>query len=468
MGGSLAVARRDWSWAAIAVVCATAGAVVPLFPPLAAVPFAAVAVAALLMSPIARGTFVVLGGIVAFQSSEGLGALKAAYLLGVGLACVGALLNLRSIPSALRRALTPIVIASGGLVLVTLASIIPALEQGATLEDWMRDASTYLLLALVPLFAVDLSNAAPRNIVRLLVIAGGAATVSFSVSWLERRGLASVSLDSFALSSIMLAAAFFAFAVASAFAAPRRRLLWLVTVAIAATLILVTGTRSGFMLLAAPLVIVLVPRFASLERFRELALGAAVVVALIALLFVSSGQLFPLERERVQERLTTGTTTVLRNPEFDASYRERQITTTLAWETFRSSPVVGVGPGHRFTYSVPYDSGSSRLRSPLVLDTALVTLAKFGLLGCIPIVFLLLGVFNFTHALLKRTRSRTALALTGYLGILALALVLASPFDDKGFSFALMMFLALGASEWRRAEGSSGHRATGTSGSAVR
>lgn len=470
MGTTLAAVRDDRSWLAIALACALAGAAVPLFPPLLLVPVAALVGAGLLVSPLARGAFVVMGGIVAFQSSEGLSAPKAVYMAGVAAAAVGALLSWRALSEPLRRTLMPILVASGALVLVTFASIVPALANGATPNDWMRDASTYLLLALAPLFALDLATATPRNIVRLLVVAGGVATITFSATWLRRRGLTELPLDEFALSSIMLAAAFFSFAVASAFTQQRRHV-WVFAVAVAATLVLITGTRSGLMLLIAPLLIVLVPGFTSPARVGQLAVGVVSVVGLIAVLLVASGRLFPTEQQRVQERIETTTATVLSDPTYDASYRERQVTTTLAWETFAAAPLVGVGPGHRFVYTVPYATGGSRLRDPLILDTALVTAAKFGLIGSAPLMLLVAGVMLFAWRLLRVTRSRTGLALVGYLGILAAALVLASPFDDKGFSFSLLMFLALGVSEWRRAEAEAeaeaDQPATGTPGSAL-
>ncbi len=63
----------------------------------------------------------------------------------------------------------------------------------------------------------------------------------------------------------------------------------------------------------------------------------------------------------------------------DGSYIERVNATRTAWESFRSSPLVGIGPGAAFTYA----AADGQVVITRNIDTPILLLARFGLVGLV-------------------------------------------------------------------------------------
>jgi len=130
------------------------------------------------------------------------------------------------------------------------------------------------------------------------------------------------------------------------------------------------------------------------------------------------------------------------NPGSDMSFQDRLTQTKLAWETFLTSPVVGVGPGYDFAWT---DTSGFRYDG-FSMDTPLIYLAKFGLIGLIPMLLFVAASLRLVLALWRRRQSTSSEFLTvgGYGIALGVTAILVSPMEDKGVAFALILLVGFG------------------------
>ncbi len=119
--------------------------------------------------------------------------------------------------------------------------------------------------------------------------------------------------------------------------------------------------------------------------------------------------------------------------------------TRIAWQSFLLAPLFGTGLGHEFSYM----ETPTREYRGLTMDTPVIVLAKFGVMGV-----LLSGVLAVAFFLLIRRMIHhggatwRALTLIGYGAVLLALIPLGWPPEDKGTAFALIFLLALAAIEW--------------------
>ena len=105
---------------------------------------------------------------------------------------------------------------------------------------------------------------------------------------------------------------------------------------------------------------------------------------------------------------------------------------------------MGTGPGYLYPSVVPGDPPA------FTLDTPLVTPAKFGLLGASIVVFLLAQAARAIGASRRLVgATQVGIALSGFGFIFVVDLPFGGFLEDKGFSIALMLFLALLAARGR-------------------
>jgi O-antigen ligase len=132
----------------------------------------------------------------------------------------------------------------------------------------------------------------------------------------------------------------------------------------------------------------------------------------------------------------------------DPSVRERVAQYRAAWQLTVSSPLVGVGPGHE----IEWVDVSGFPRHAFTADTPFVLPAKFGIIGTV-IVGLVVAAYGLYVADLVRRHSWTpeTLALFGFAVSICLGLPLGMPLEDKAFSFALVLLLAVAIANGRDA-----------------
>lgn len=427
-----------------------------------------------------RACLVVFGGLLTLQSSDRIDVAKLAYLLVAGIAfagCVIAVWRSRAEPQTV--AMRPWLVGSAVILGIVALSLPVAIFQGSTISNWFRDAAAYALLAAAPWLAIDLArSASTRLILGVGLVASLLSLASFAVVWIQRRQLADLPIDRLAFPSMTLGAAAYCIAIAFAVRSHgRTRVAWILLSMVIVATFLLTGTRTSFVLLAAPLAVVL---FDGWQRGRAaLRSGALPVVAQFAavamVLFVSLGGLqaglgltgaadpsvspgggppgpgaspgsggpapTPPRRD-LEDRFTTLDDIASGR---DESLRLRLEVTRLAWQVFMSSPLFGVGLGHEYTYQ----ASPTRSYTLLTLDTPAVVFSKFGALGLLLIAALVAPAWLIARALFKRSGSSwRLLTLIGYGAVLVALIPFGWPPDDKGTAFALVFLLALAASDW--------------------
>jgi O-antigen ligase len=399
--------------------------------------------APLLFSARARILFLVFGGLLIFQSAPELTPPKLYYLLGVTVAAAGALARRKQFRNdPLRRDFAPLFAASRAFAVLAVVSVFVSLAYDTPQKVWLRDASSYFLFAAAPLFAFDAYTAfGQRGLRRLIVVAGLAGSAAFAAHWLSSRHIVSIS-SAFGLPTFLLGAALFAYAMAVVLEGDRQRLRWLMLASAILAGLIATGTRSSLILLAVPIAIILGAR----RHFARRSVRFAIVIPAASLLVLIGVQFLirytSAHRDVLQERATllrhTGSSS-------DQSYVDRLAQTTAAWKVFKDSPVLGVGPGHAFTWVDP----TGLEKTVTVIDTPVEYLAKFGLLGLWPLVVLAVSVQRFLSRLRRRTGGRTIgqLAVVGLAGAFLSWWALGVPFDDKGFAIGFLLLLALALSE---------------------
>jgi hypothetical protein len=443
---SAASSQRWWLLAAVAAA-AVIGVQIPRYPWLVALVLLPIGALAISSSALARFSFFTFGGLLILQSSAGLGAPKLAYFAGCAVAFTFAFVRVQVLDEP---ALLPIRRAGVGLSLawaaLVLISFPVAMTNGSTPMDWLRDAIPYLLIAAVPYIALDVlvdlrRHPASPTPERMFVLYGFLASVGFFTNWVTKRGFAELGFEGLFFSTFAVPAAIFSFAVAGALSGPRHRTMWALLATAVLALVLLTGTRSSLILLAAPATVVLGQGGGLVRQIPRIVAYGIMIVAAGSVLYLLLPSSFGIDPAVIAERFLS-ITDLTGNSVAGQSFGERETVTGLTWEAWKSAPVFGLGPGHLYQWSVPFGTG---IASSFTLDSPLSVPAKFGALGLL-VYFLTLGglyaLQRYLNAFGPALRVQRDM-IRGFLAITICLSLLGSPIDDKGFSFALAFLLIL-------------------------
>jgi O-antigen ligase/polysaccharide polymerase Wzy-like membrane protein len=394
----------------------------------------------------------VFGGLLVLQSSDVLDLPKIAYLAVAVAATVG---SIYAVIKTGRSGALPnknLLLASALLLFFLFASLPIALAHGTPLAPWLRDAATYGLFGLAAVFAVDLGYSGSRRLIlTLFIIAGLLSTIGFTLEWMDRRNIMSLSLAWIPLPSGGLASALFVTASAFAFRSDRP-IPWAILAGLLLASFLLVGTRSRIPFIAVPIVLALISHG---TRWRNFLLPLAAIGLATALFFgVGTAALSvasspgddhvtgppPVDVGELGERIGS-VGTLVRHPARDPSFQERIAQTRAAWHVFVVSPITGTGPG----YEIEWTTFSGQRKSGYYLDTPVMELAKFGLVGLALGIVWVVAFARFIGDGLRRARaSPEVLALIGYAIILVYSVPLSPPTHDKGTAFSLIFLIALG------------------------
>jgi O-antigen ligase len=126
----------------------------------------------------------------------------------------------------------------------------------------------------------------------------------------------------------------------------------------------------------------------------------------------------------------------------DPSLAARVTTTKLAWTSFVSHPVVGVGLGNTWTFQLPYrtEAGYPPVVSKPTIDTPVESLAELGVAGAIGLLCVLLALGSYAW---RRSEQLPALTLVGVISIVFSYGFTTNPFNEKGLALTLMMLLGI-------------------------
>jgi hypothetical protein len=422
-------------------------------PRLVLLPAVLLAMLPLLLYARARILFLVFGGLFIFQSSSSLDAPKLLFLLGLTFSLAGAVLAARAAgDSSAAQDARPMYYASLAFAGLLAISLPVSMVEGTPHKSWLRDIAPYAIFAAAPLLAVDAQRAfSTRALRHLIILAGAAGTIAFTLRWLTLRGIVTVS-SKFGLPTLLLAGALFALAIAAALEGRAKRFQWLLLASVVLTMLLTTGTRSAGVLLAAPLVIV----FGARRHLARRVLRLAAIIPVVAVLIVFGVRGFvgatnangAALGSRIGLFFKTGSAS-------DQSYASRAVQADSAWKVFTHHPLLGQGPGALISWT----DASGAVQSGLSIDTPLSYLAKFGALGFFPLIVLVVGFVGVLRNVHRRCGRRTVaqFALLGFGAIVLAYSFLEVPFEEKGISSGLLLLLALVLSEASDGSGDGSH-----------
>lgn len=403
----------------------------------------------------------VAGGLLVFQSSDALDASKIIYMLltiVVVAAAIARLIGERTeiLAEPMLVAWLTVSMAFGSLLVISFPV---AASTGTPGTMWLRDAAPYAMFAFAPILAVDGRSLPRRFFVALLITGGLLAAVSFAVQWLGLRGILELPIERLILPTGIVAETLIAYAAARA-ALERSSARWIILGGTVLGLFFVTATRSTLLLAAIPIVVaVLAP---NARRWAPRVVGGTLGVAVSVLLLfsitvfyipqlidqvstaVGSGPIAPSASAETSRPNPIGDRiesigSAIKDPSSDASFAERLAQTRAAWDVFASRPIVGSGPGHL----IEWISASRGAQAGFTLDSPLLYVAKFGLLGIVALIWLA-AVFLSTVRRYRHDGPPIAfLTLAGFGTVFALAALLNSPFEDKGLSFATLLVLGV-------------------------
>ena len=325
-----------------------------------------VLIAAVLSAP-SRLVIVLGGGLLVFQSQT-LGPLKYGYL-AVALLCVGVSgLRLARSPDPVVATFRPLLGASAGLVALIGASALIAHSNGVLLDNWVRDALPYMLLAVLPVVGLDAGRDLSGRTTEIFIAALGLlGAAGMAVDWLHRRNVSSLEVGRVVLSLTSLVALGFALAMTRAAVGPHR-LRWLGLAAAIVTLMLTTGSRANLVVLFAALGVVGASKKARVSAVRAGAAIAVIVAAVAVLLPWLVGRVSN-DPQFLNDRISRALLVLNGQGSADLSYQARQQAYNLAMQQFHTHPWWGTGPGFL------YPDGA------FTLDTPALTIAKWGLVG---------------------------------------------------------------------------------------
>jgi O-antigen ligase len=429
----------------------------------------------------------VIAGLLVLQSSQSLDILKGAYLICAAVVFTsGVIAVFRKWSTPIYVILRPMLVPSFALIALLALSFPVALTHGTTFSAWLRDGATYGLFALGPIAGADAAETTSRRELTVLLVAVGVvAAVSFAIQWLGARDIVQFPIQHLVYPSGQIGAALLAYGAARATGADRSRLWWALLAGVVFAAFLVTGTRSSFLMFAGPLVIAFVVGrsriAASVSMLGATAAAAALAVAAFTGVLVLA-QLGAAPVGTAASPTLTGTTAGptagatagatagptagttagttaastprpdiivqrlgsafngLSTPGAGSSLQDRIAQTKAAWTTFLANPIFGTGPGH----SIAWSNYQGEAVSSYVLDTPLIFLSAFGLLGLLVLIGWMAGYVAVARTVLgTQGASVEWLAWVGFGASLLAALALTMPAEDKGTAFAIAILVAM-------------------------
>ena len=374
-------------------------------------------------SPNLRLWFVVFGAALVFQSSSGVSAPKLAYIAGLFLATA----------FALHEGTLPITrVALGTAALFGALTVMAVLRGNAPLLV-LRDGSNYFLLLVATPLAVHFGRrVSAATISRATVAVGLFGCYAFVAQWITNRGLGSlpaVGLPSNALLGLGMAVA------CTRVIDGRSPGRWgAVATAIVASALL-TGTRSLLLLMVIPLSCAVQVLRRSPQARRKAARSARTALVAIPIVLAVT---FPIaaaigvDTTAALDRIgTIGQASG--SSKLDASLLERQNAQRVTWEGFTADPLLGRGPGTMWR-SILYDGTA---KETLTLDTSVVILAKWGIIGALGVVVFLAAWWRWLTGKSSPTHVRSVV--TALAPFLLLQSILNAVVEDKGLPICLIL-----------------------------
>lgn len=381
--------------------------------------------------------FVGFGMLIMQSESGGLGALKPIYFILVAVFGVVSVHNVKYLTESAKSAFRPVFLGSSLLAVLILAYIAYSVLQGELLSRVVRDAFTYVLVAISPFIGADAARESTIEGARIFVAtATGLAALSFAVYWLAVRQVSILGVERLFMFSMMLSG--LGVILGFVYGLSRLNAVWLGFGLYCLIAVLVTGTRSGLLLVFALL--------ATMGARRKLRISWTRIVPGFLIIILGAYLLLPSISAQVstenflESRMRAFLQVVQGGIESDASGQMRQRAMEISLSAWRESVLLGGGFGQAFQ--------SVRPGEPPVdfqLDSGFLILAKFGIFGSIIILIsiglIYYGFLRFHKKTGLRTQSQTIFASFAFMTLMFF--LLGVPMEDKGFAYSLCLIAYL-------------------------
>jgi hypothetical protein len=387
-----------------------------------------------LTGPKCRLLLTVGGALVVFQSD--LTILKYAYL-ALALLCLRlSLKGIRNSQGKIPEQFRVLVVSSVILVGYLTFTWVVSRSNGTPFERWFRDVLPYLLIAFLPYIGIDAGRViSPRWNRRWLIGLGLVTSVGLAAEWLSRRGVSALPFGGFVLSSTVVPALCFAYAITKAgLPSTPRRWPWVATAVLILVAVLVSGSRSSLVLPAAFLGVVGTPQNFRLAPRKAVGLLLGLILSILAVAPIIA-QLFVSDPNFLSGRLSDTLSVIGGNADSDGSYGARKAAYNLTIEAFTNHLALGTGPG--YLYTLPPATAFN-------LDAPGIVPAKFGLVGMAIIGLFLMSVIVTIRRIRRSCGPSPAIsAACGWAAVLTILIPLGPWIEDKGFALALTVLFGL-------------------------
>lgn len=388
----------------------------------------------IIIKPEARFLYLIMGGLLIFQNASG--NLKVLYLAGLVIILFVAFKNI-DWKNQTVQLIKPVIKAGLLLQLYLVISMIVSIIKGYGALNTIRDSVQYIILAFSPIFAVDFAiNIRSKHLNNLVLSGMLLGSILCIVGWISRRGYTDADLI-VGLSSYSLPAALFSISIANFMSSKRFNITWLILAVAVLGGTIMTGTRSSYAFLFAPIAILLFSKAKKTRIVPILIFGVAFGSWVFSFFMNNTSQFEGSVLISVQQRIQYTAESLINNSiTDDSSYMERVNQTEVALSTVTDNPLFGAGPGKQYIIQ-RYNGVLSIVNS---LDSPMFILAKYGIIGLI-ILIIFLGLI-YKHLITKYKYNVYSISLLAFLGVCLAWLPLVNPFDDKGSGLVIIMLMA--------------------------
>jgi hypothetical protein len=312
-----------------------------------------------------------------------------------------------------------------------------------SVSSWVRDATTYFLFVVGPIYGLDAAMHASRKTIQFITVAVAfVGAFSFMAAWLSRRGYALGGISQFALASSMVVLPAIVLALVFFYQGGPKRWRWALVAVIPSAMLIATGGRSAVIYLGAAFLVFFVfgPKLGG---------GAKRNIGLLAIATAAGYLTVSLSDKLVGESFLTGRLDWFSNASFDAvqsdlSGQARLRAYGYMWEAFTAHPLLGNG----FGKSYPSVNTGMVVDGTYTLDTPTVYLAKFGLLGTVLMIAVIAAYVRAIASLSSKgspQRKDTFFLVVGVMAIWVAQLPGGAPTEQKGFGIGMALIVALAA-----------------------
>ncbi|WP_146247772.1 O-antigen ligase [Curtobacterium sp. MCSS17_006] len=310
---------------------------------------------------------------------------------------------------------------------------------GVSVDDWIRDALNYILFPVAVLIGADAGTSLRRALIgRLILIVGVFGAFAFMSTWLARRSGETLGFEQVGLASSFVPLTSIALCLAIFFAGERWRGAALLLGLGQMVLLAVSGGRTVWIYCVAALL----AAFLAAGVPLSVRIGRA-AVALVATLFgvtvvfslstAIGGGIAVARITRFRSVADGGLQSLLADGSAIERIRAYQWTTAI-WQ---EHPLVGRGLGYTF----PSVTTGNFNVGIYTLDTPIVVLAKFGIVGTL---LILAAIAVLWWTLRNGSKSdRTARAVLITLSVVVLVLLPNGfPIENRGFNLLVCLTVA--------------------------